>query len=279
MDSSVNVTIQLTSSEQRTEAEVHSQAPSTSTTDISDAGQTTDDQQDTDATSNLDVELRSDEEAGEEADEESDTESEIVPDWKPVGFPFLRQCGDTLASTPAPSAISFAEHQRHWRDRFNQMLSTLEFANDASTQLTDPPTHKVEVEILDHAELDQHGCGLHCPCDLDDARNVADKIFVLSSESGLTKGDVLRQLRDHVYGNDDEGSYPWARDTFVGGLDFKTFNWLSYGQAPAGAYRGGRRDEELPCVFFEVDGKRKEVGKAADEESASHGKTDAVEEA
>jgi len=275
----MNVAIQRTSSEQRTEAEVHSQAPSTSTTDISDAEQTTDDQQDTDATSNPDTEPRSDEGADEEADEEADTESEVEPDWKPVGFPFLRQCSNTLASTPAPAAASFAEHQQHWRDCFSQLLSTLESTDEASTQLTDPLTYKVEVEILDHAELDRHGCGLHCPCDLDDTRNVADKIFVLSSESGLTKGDVLRQLRDHVYGNDNEDSYPWARDTFVGGLNFKTFNWLSYGQAPARAYRGGGRDEELPCVFFEVDGKRKEVEKAADEESASHGKTDAVKEA
>jgi len=268
MSSSTDTNTEQALFEQNFEAETHSLASSMLTTNISGEEPSTDDQQDTDATSNPDSESGADENADEDADE--DAEPDVKPDWKPVAFPFFREWSKTLSSTPAPAASTFAEHQRYWRDRFNGLLSNFE-PTDISTQLTDPPTRKIEIEILDHAVLDLHGCGLHCPCDLDESRNVADKVFVLSCESGLTKGEVLRQLRDRVYGDDDERSYQWARDTFVGGLNFKQLNWMSYGHAPAMAYREGGRGEKLPCVFFEVDGKRRVVESTADKVKASDG--------
>lgn len=238
-----------------TSAEIQPETPSLSTTDVSDPEHTTDDQHTTDATSNSESES---EEDSDDDDEDDDSDEEEMPDWKPVAFPFLRNLSKSLAAVPAPPGRSFAEHQRHWHNAFTAQIDALRTSGEDSQQLTQPPTRKLEIEILDHEELDKHGCGLHCPCDLDSKRDVSGKILVLEEGGGLTKAGFLTMLRDRIYGKCEERAYEWARGEFVGGLDFKMFNWMSFGRGPSSEYRENYQPEEglrgLPCVFFEVTG-------------------------
>jgi hypothetical protein len=239
------------------QGEAHPELPSTSTTDVSDPEHTTDDQQTTDATSN--PESESDEDDDYDEDEESDEEE--TPDWNPVAFPFLRQLSKTLSSQRAPPGCSFSAHQKYWYDVFTAQINPLTASGEDSQHLTQPPTRKLEIEVLDYEELEHHGCGLHCPCDLDSERDVTGKILVLEEESGLTKAGILTKLRDAVYGECEERAYVWAQRDFAGGLDFKMFNWMSFGRGPSSEYRQryqpGRGQHLLPCVFFEVTGVRR----------------------
>lgn len=237
------------------QGEAHPELPSTSTTDVSDPEHTTDDQQTTDATSNPESESDEDDD-----EDEEDSDEEVMPDWKPVALPFLRNLSKTLSSQPAPPGCSFSAHQKHWHDVFTTQIDALTASGEDSQQLTEPPTRKLEIEILDYEDLEKHGCGLHCPCDLHSERDVSGKILVLEEGGGLTKAGVLTKLRDAIYGECEERAYVWARRDFVGGLDFKMFNWMSFGRGPSSEFRERYQPEErlrgLPCVFFEVTGVR-----------------------
>lgn len=239
-------------------SEKHLDAPSASTTDISDADHTaTEPEQTTDATSNDDTETDSEDGPDEDEDEDEDDEP-FVPDWNPIAFPFLRRINKVLSSQSAPPGLTFSAHQKHWHSIFNTEINYLKEAKEHDSQLTHPPTTKIELEILDYEELEKHGCGLHCPCDLDEERDVSGKIIVVEDEAGLTKGGLLATVRDEVYGEGEEEGYAWARDVFVGGLDFRGFNWMSFGHSPASGARAGVERDGLPCLYFEVSGKRRD---------------------
>jgi hypothetical protein len=157
--------------------------------------------------------------------------------------------------------MSFAEHQRHYQAKFYSILQTIREAGTAECKLSEAPTKKMEIEILDHNVLEEHGCGMHCPCDLDSARNVDNKILVLEHDTGITQQFLLETVRNFVYGEEDATKYRLMQDIFSGGLTFDKFNWMSSAGELNCTYRNKGKAkvtelEHLPCLFVEVSGNR-----------------------
>lgn len=192
---------------------------------------------------------------------DGDAEDEPEYNWVPNGSEFLNRIGKELDSaSPAPVNLSFSEHQQYWKAKFDALVQKISNDGTADTQLTEPPIKPFEIEILDYRNLDEHGCGLHCPCDLDSTRNVEHKVFILSHESGLTHKIFLEQLRDILHSQEGQAQYSVAQDVLAGKLSVKGFNWMmSSGEIWNAGREGKDSGQALPCVYVEVDGTRKQA--------------------
>ena len=244
-------------------SEADLEAPSISVTDVSDV-----------EASSTEATQVSESETSNNDDEEYDsdhTATGVEYIWEPHGFSFLRRISNDLTTHRPGPGLTFKEHQHHWRSVFGAILAKVTDKGEANTQLTVPPIPKLEVELLDPIVLDTHGCGLHCPCDLDRDRDVHGKVFILECETGLTGGEFLKQLGEVLYGEDEPERYGLMRDVFAGGLDFDKFNWMSSdGEMFPPSRTRYNPEERLPCLYVEVIGRRaecesKEKGKLLDE--------------
>ncbi|KAK4163908.1 hypothetical protein QBC43DRAFT_300866 [Cladorrhinum sp. PSN259] len=102
----------------------------------------------------------------------------------------------SVASSPS-SSLSTASggwepFRKHWYDILSKILTQVEGDPDIPHFLTDPPVRKFQVKLYRSAHLG-------CPCCLP----ILEPNIVIKRSKGVTKGDLVRAVRDFLYGREE----------------------------------------------------------------------------
>lgn len=180
--------------------------------------------------------------------------------WEQQGIPFIRRLCKQIDDQMSQAATKhhtpdFASHQKLWREFLTTLIEQLEDCGEERDQLTTPPIPAFEVELMD--EMDLRGYCMGCPCGLHEDRNVEGRVFIVAENTGVTTGGFLRQLRETLYGTDDEARYPYLRDIFRGGVHIRSLTYMTSGGEIWPGMRGSRnRETALPTLFLACNGRR-----------------------
>lgn len=154
---------------------------------------------------------------------ESDLEPEMIEKWLPTVDAVLDATRSAFPSGPQGTSGPEPDHQefRHyWHGVFTQLADTIAADPAIPEQLASPPIKKFMVNLFDRPHP------MCCPCSLPDV----DPTITLENEIGVTKMDLVRGLRDYLYGEEspeinDEDGEAFTMDTAL----LYTFDWMSGG--------------------------------------------------
>jgi hypothetical protein len=184
------------------------------------------------------------------ADDESDAAStsdiyernDLIEKWAPT---IDAICDTTRKSFPdSPQGPSATDNFRqYWHGVFTQLLEAVAQDESIPYHLTSPPVNKFIVKLFDK----QHPGG--CPCCLPDV----DPSITLENEQGVSKTDLVRGVRDYLYGEAAPRIYGDEDDDDGGMLAMETAlvynaSWMSGGRTEAGERVSYYEDE--PEVFM-----------------------------
>lgn len=201
----------------------------------------------------IDIEMQEPEEhhdAGSASDSDGEDFSEpepLIEKWDPT---IVAMCEATKRAyldpaSPSDSDSDRTEFRQYWWDVFTQVLESVAADSAIPTHLTSPPVTKFVVKVFDK----QHELG--CACGLP----AVDPTIALENDEGVTKLDLVRELRDYLYGE----ASPAINTTEVkGGIDASSTvtmdtplmyeaDWMSGGSNGHGAQLSYY--DEVPEIF------------------------------
>lgn len=103
---------------------------------------------------------------------------------------FIQDRVNTLQDYATDSLQPIADFKSYWRYMFSNMYDELVRSGESNLLVTDPPIKTLVIELLDDAMEKR------CPCCYDGG----DDDIVIQSKTGITRGQLLRDVGQALYG-------------------------------------------------------------------------------
>jgi hypothetical protein len=113
----------------------------------------------------------------------------LIELWGPIVDAIHNATREAFPSSP--QGASRDEFQRYWHAIFTRLLETVAADSTIPGQLASPPVTKFIVNLFNHPH------SMCCPCSMPDV----SPTITLENEQGVGKMDLVRGMRDYLYGD------------------------------------------------------------------------------